>query len=792
MLPRKEVSIMSSSPALILNNIPGHLRRNGQTISDAVLGSKTGKEVGVAFWKIHQSQPKFMIVFKHKEDRDKWVKTSSMLKGFMAKHNVRLTMIYYSRDRDLVIGEDEGTHQDIDWRSRPPSKAKALPVQSSDLVNTSRASDASGVACLGATFEDLDKLDLSQFSLPGIKDVKLNEAKDKARFKSVDIDRKSDTKSIEMPSPKKMSPTVPPIAMKDKKGDGRKLELATAAKMKENLSLPDFLQPMSELAVTKPSSSDKSVHSVSWPKITNPVESKRTKEETKSKQTTSEIKVRETSIGESMTNSTRVIAAPDTTVPPPGRSVDVSLPPPPLRLPLHVFPPRDMIDLKSNILEKLAIAAEKHFEGEGKDKTALTEALKDSWKDNIEKLENLYEKVLSDQGVLSVDLGLELCSIYKFEGTGKLSRSKALDVTKEFLTQSGNMVGADFNERFRRFLADNPHYKVSDEEVAHIMTRNGVDMFDLFKAYSREQSAHLLREKLQEKVKLGGQLFKEFSQLLIDFFNLNLSKIRVTRKQTNSSIAPPPGTSPKKINQDKVQADLNKLQDLLSKKDFKKAQSILKEVQSKVSKLSKESDEEIQEILTLKTENLQMMKEMNSVKEEAKERMKLAQQENKILRSRNSGLNDEALDAKLKSSQAQTKLDFVCKTLDSLAAGEDVQFRLDENNNEDDDVIQQDLEGFMKSVTTLKSMYQTQGRGNCGQGQSKVNFLTLDGKRMYVHTNRNNNIFVPEIERLIGKEVSGLRVPHILGTGHTELPARNGYIDSPQLGWASRDYEVTR
>ena len=47
----------SSSPAVILNNIPNSLRKNGQTVSDVVLGSKTGKEVGVAFWKIDTPKP---------------------------------------------------------------------------------------------------------------------------------------------------------------------------------------------------------------------------------------------------------------------------------------------------------------------------------------------------------------------------------------------------------------------------------------------------------------------------------------------------------------------------------------------------------------------------------------------------------------------------------------------------------------------------------------------------------------------------------------------------------------
>ena len=108
------VPIMTASPAVILNNIPKHLMKNGQMISQAVLGSKTGKEVGACFWKIHSNQPKFMVIFKHKTDRDSWHKNSSLLKDVMVKHGVSL--VWYCRDRDLVIAEVEGSKYDKERR----------------------------------------------------------------------------------------------------------------------------------------------------------------------------------------------------------------------------------------------------------------------------------------------------------------------------------------------------------------------------------------------------------------------------------------------------------------------------------------------------------------------------------------------------------------------------------------------------------------------------------------------------------------------------------------------------
>ena len=79
------------------------------------------------------------------------------------------------------------------------------------------------------------------------------------------------------------------------------------------------------------------------------------------------------------------------------------------------------------------------------------------------------------------DIGLELSTIYKFEDKGKLSKSKALCITKDFFSQSGQVVGADFNERFLKFLSDNPKYTVSNEEIDHIISRDFQPMFPLLR-----------------------------------------------------------------------------------------------------------------------------------------------------------------------------------------------------------------------------------------------------------------------------------------------------------------------
>lgn len=181
---------------------------------------------------------------------------------------------------------------------------------------------------------------------------------------------------------------------------------------------------------------------------------------------------------------------------------------------------------------------------------------------------------------------------------------------------------------------------------------------------------------------------------------------------------------------------------------------------------------------------MMLSEELTLARDEAREKMKFAQQENKVLRSRNSGLNEEAADVRAKLDDAHNKLNYVYKALDCLIAGDDINVDLDGNNNVDEDVAR-----VVKALGILKSCFQSGKRKGQG-GHVKVNLVTDEGKKLYIHSNKNNNIFVPDLEKLIGKTVSCLRVSHVMTGGHKDYLPENGYIDSPVLGWSDREYQV--
>ena len=90
-------------PAVIVSNLPSQLSKNGEATCLALLGSKTGKEVGVLFWRVHPSLAKFMVAFKHQVDRDNWHKNSPELKKVTAEFGMKTSMIWFNREAGLVL-----------------------------------------------------------------------------------------------------------------------------------------------------------------------------------------------------------------------------------------------------------------------------------------------------------------------------------------------------------------------------------------------------------------------------------------------------------------------------------------------------------------------------------------------------------------------------------------------------------------------------------------------------------------------------------------------------------------
>ena len=100
-------------PAVVLDNVPGHVRRNGDSTCQAFFGSKTGREAGVCFWRVDQTLPRFTAVFRLKENRDKWHESSILLGDMKRNYGVVSSTVFYDRKMECVVGK-EGQDQVLD------------------------------------------------------------------------------------------------------------------------------------------------------------------------------------------------------------------------------------------------------------------------------------------------------------------------------------------------------------------------------------------------------------------------------------------------------------------------------------------------------------------------------------------------------------------------------------------------------------------------------------------------------------------------------------------------------
>ena len=91
-------------PIVIVSNLPQHPGQGGESNALALLGSVTGEEVGVLFWKDHPVLAKFMVAFTGEEARQSWLETSVPLMKVKAEFGVRTYPSWYNRDSDLLLG----------------------------------------------------------------------------------------------------------------------------------------------------------------------------------------------------------------------------------------------------------------------------------------------------------------------------------------------------------------------------------------------------------------------------------------------------------------------------------------------------------------------------------------------------------------------------------------------------------------------------------------------------------------------------------------------------------------
>ena len=431
---------------------------------------------------------------------------------------------------------------------------------------------------------------------------------------------------------------------------------------------------------------------------------------------------------------------------------------------------RPPVPNNSDLLRRLVNAIEAELKrrpggGWAGEERRVAQTVADSWQADVRQLERLYEHFLGDLGMDRQTLRQELSSIYNCRGFNTVSRGEVLQLTEQFIVQAGGRAGLDLNTELLDFLSENnSKYQISKEEVLYILSRNKLDLMGTLKSFRATSRVSTFRSIIQDKVNLSGNLFKEFSQLLIDFF---MFKSKEGPDGSERRISPPVTVKP--VNMENNMAGLmRELQVSVDREDNNKSQSLIVEIIQRI--------EALPELNVLEGETARLLAELSSCRESQQERMTTANQENKMLRARSSSLQISLAEALERKDATAWKFSVFCHTLDSFLKEEDLPLP-----GHDGDEVTVLVSGLQKIKQTIS------GRKDQLGGQA-VNIVFNDGNTISVFTNRSNNICLREVEKQVGRRVVSVLAPH--GDEYREMKMTGGYVNCPASGWGNSVYWV--
>jgi len=467
---------------------------------------------------------------------------------------------------------------------------------------------------------------------------------------------------------------------------------------------------------------------------------------------------------------------------------------------------RSKTEYNSNILLKLEESVLESLEDEKENKNdgnlkQVAKAVANSWKGKIEFLEKIYEAVLSEASPNVSKMTEVLDKEYLWEEEFGVSRDQALRWTKEFLAKAGMRAGSDMEERFARFLVKNgSQFEISIDEIKFIMQRNGLDINRICKAYSENSSSVGFRNFVKTSVSISGNLLDDFAGVFLQFFKSKMDdqNLKSSRFNTKQGVKPLTDVGTKMnakgdSNNVKMEVQVEKLSKLLAKNDVKGIKHVVNDIAPRMMKLvckNETLEEKVNDLMKVKNK---LETEVKLTKEDCHEKIRAANQENKVLRARNTSLQDELKTRKEEEEEAKSRSDdlsnFVDKFSEAVSKGNlAVEHLLKTSSKKKDgkDVIK--LKEAVGAILASKKVGKSQVEAV--KLITSEDFASKDFRSFEVLTNEENLVELSEVEKLVGTKVCGIKFKHGKGKGWKNLKVEKGLISPPLTGWGDEEYLV--
>ena len=230
---------------------------------------------------------------------------------------------------------------------------------------------------------------------------------------------------------------------------------------------------------------------------------------------------------------------------------------------------------------------------------------------------------------------------------------------------------------------------------------------------------------------------------------------------------------------EKILEELRRLLTNVESKDLKKSKALIPELCGKVGEFTRK-------LQTVEEEILQLKEKLKCQEDDYQQRLVQANQQNKVLRSRNSSLLEESVATVHIEETLTNKMKMTCEAVKHFSDEGKFKSCIKEVNNSGED---EKLTLLLAGLEKLQQSGSNTTRGD-QEGSSLVSLVLQDGQTVKFSTNRYNNIAVSQLEKFLSKKVVSVEAPMLVGGGHREMKIVGGYLNCPPLGWGDRLLKV--
>merc|ERR1719318_539939 len=315
------------------------------------------------------------------------------------------------------------------------------------------------------------------------------------------------------------------------------------------------------------------------------------------------------------------------------------------------------------------------------------------------------------------------------------------------------------------------------------------------KAYSENSSSVGFRNFVKTSVSISGNLLNDFAGVFLQFFKSKMDEQNMKSSRQTKQIVKPSADLGTKMNAKgdsnvKVDVQVDKLSKLLAKNDVKGIKHLVNEIVLKMKYLVGQNESLEEKFNDMMKAKNKLETEVKLTKEDCHEKIRTANQENKMLRARNTSLQD---DLRTSKEQAKSRSDdlanFVKELSEAVSKGDTAVEQLvkpSTKNKDDKDVY--------KLKEALGAIFSSKDVGKSDEKTVKlITSEDIDSKasrRLVVAINEENVVELTDVEKVVGKKVCGMKFKQGKSKGWKNLKVEKGLVSPTVTGWGDLEYLV--